>query len=344
MAYTGDDKWLGVWKPPASGSVFGQLFGGGSERPPITGGATLSPQFSPERTEGWGAGNWWETPNVHWSTPSTATGALIEGTRQPDTELALPSWASDYADPQSFYNAYRGWHEDLRPGIVGSMQSAAAAEAKNEAALQAAREQLLGTQGEMNAAYELWEADPFRTAALTGLQEQAAPGYDVISDKQQAANDLQIAQMYARNLSAAQASAAGRGVAGGGVAAGQQAAIRSYADAAGLDLAARTEGINKQARQNALAALGQLSSAYGRTDLAWQNSMAEVSRGLAAIDAGVDYQPTDFTTFDMLSFAMERERAEAEQIEQYMDQWGQQQETDLLDLILPAWGIKQLVG
>ena len=57
MAYTSDDKWLGVLKPPASGSVFGQLFGGGSERPPITGGATLSPQFSPERTEGWGAGN-----------------------------------------------------------------------------------------------------------------------------------------------------------------------------------------------------------------------------------------------------------------------------------------------
>jgi hypothetical protein len=259
------------------------------------------------------------------------------GWRVDPFQASLPAFldypGSGFSDPESWYRAYQGMPDELRSSFEANQASAASAYAARERNRAGGVGELRRRMNAFENAYELWQADPFRAAALESLETQASPEYSFVSPQQRAAMDLQIAQSHARNQAVAEASAAARGVSGGGPAGGNEAAMRAYADTAGLLLGGQVDAANAESRARAADALGRLNALYGNVDLAYQGGLNQLSGGIADLKSGDVYEPTDYTAFAELAHAMQSYDESLRLQEEGLDAFREQQEPGLRDFL-----------
>lgn len=306
----GVSDWVRTTQQP--GSLAYTLFGGA---PPITPTGRSQPRGGVDKTPanaGYGATDWWTQGGHQWQGNQTIQ-------RNPTTSVGvgLPDWAQgSYADPRSFYEAYQTLDPSLRPFFVGSLQSAAAAQQKEEAARDAAIGTLTDQREGVAQALGDYQSDPNRQMVLDRYAAMSAPDYAAITPEETRAMRQRIAQGYARAQQAAEVTAAGRGAGAGGVGTQRMAQLQGGADARGVEIDAQVAAANAAARQRALEVLQGAQGDEAQIELAYNNLLSGLSDQIAGYQTSLDYVPTDNTLWG----ALDEAKRQAESGEEFRDE------------------------
>lgn len=294
----------------------------------------------------WSQGDWWTNSNLSFDqagqggfnyllpegvdsplgTPGTS-GAQYANQSYATQNLEVPEWAVQDT-PAAFYDWYQN-EGGNQPGVQATLVDTLEKNKLNEEARQSSLAFLQGGITDLTSAYEVWQADPYRMAALEGYQRRLEPGYSVVSPEEERAMDLRIAQSTQSNLARTNARAGGRGVASGGANLGTLAGIQGQALAAEVGVDAQIASANEQARLMATQGLGALSAQQAGIDLAYNQGLAQYTGAQANVEAGQQFNPTDFTAFGALQTAQERWEVEDERFNRALASYEKSQEFDL---------------
>lgn len=314
----------------------GQQWAGSALRQGIRGAregwqGALSPQTPEEVTapdpnpfDNYQSDTWWETPG--FTDFQGGTGYLSytapDGgqTTQARFGTELPEWAqNDYMDPGAFYAAYEGRLPENRADWIGNMQSAYLARRDNEGAHQRGLDILSEQYARLQGDAADWRNDPNRAAIMEELARRSDPDFNVISDRERAAADLEIAQRYASTMARSQANQAGRGVAGGSAGGSVDRAIEARANALGMTLGAGYDRMDDEARSRALGMLTSTTGAYEGLDQAYSNAMDRMAAERAKSERDIQYIPSDSVPWADLDFAREDAARQEDLFREAMD-------------------------
>lgn len=285
------------------------------------GKATVGGQRQPAQIN---RGEWWTSPQL-----GSQAG-----------QFQLPEWAaypgSGFTGAADFYSWYQRLAEqdpDFADTALANLRSAYTAYQGREANRAAARTAIESEMDRLGSAMELFQADPFRTAAMESLQEMATPGYEMFGPREVAADRLSLAQIAAQNLARQQAAAAGRGISGGGASAGAIAGAQSAADVGGLMLGAAYDRANREAQLRAASTLAQLTQGEGRLGLSYDAAIASLANELARMEAEDVYLPQDYSVWDQLAAAQDLYDTQIAREGDAFDTWLETQKPNWLDFL-----------
>jgi hypothetical protein len=288
---------------------------------------------------------WYESPGVSWQQGQGIYQTTMRG-GQPGRvaiDTPIPEWAAaSFGDPASFYEWYQA-SKDARnfSAVRATLGSQSLAREDTRAAIDEAIGGLGGTRDTLSELLERFRSDPERAAYGETLQERSAPGYRAISETEEGAWRQRIAEAAARQERTRMAGAAGRGTARSGTTLQNVTGLRAMADAQGLRLAADVSARNEAARQEALAGLGRFTDRGVAIESAITDQLRQVDAQIAAIQAGVSFEPTDLLAFDQLEFGQEAYLDEREFAREALEQYeaeGRQAPPWLLQLALGTIG------
>lgn len=172
------------------------------------------------------------------------------------------------------------------------------------------------------------EAIATLTSSKSGIQEllanQQALDFRVVSPAEEQAQSQQIAQIGASGEGRAIQSAASRGVTQAGATLQNVASIRAQTAADDVILRSGIGGQNRNARN--------------QFEIGLTLSLAEIDRQISAIQAGVDFQPSDFLPFAQLGFGAEQFSQQSDQLDRQANSLTPQDIVRLI-LSLPGTGI-----
>jgi len=258
---------------------------------------------------GTGALQWYESPDVTFREGQggyalehpAAAGAMAR------LDTPIPDWATgSFDDPETFYQWYRAsyQHPDF-PAEQASLGSEAAAHREQERGRLAGISQLEGSQTAIRGLLERFRDDPDRAAIEASLRGYAAPGARMVGETEESAWQQRLAQAAARAEEARRVRAGATGALGGGASEYSRGAYRTLADAQGLQLSARIERANEEARRRAVGELGD----YTGSGQAFENrllvELAAIDQEIARVKAGKVVEPTDLMPYSELAFARE---------------------------------------
>lgn len=238
-----------------------------------------------------------------------------------------PEWAfypgSGFTNLNELITTYAGMDPRIRDSFLGNLRSDYDRWQREEAAYQAQLGTAQNTRDMLTSAYESWQADPYRTAAMDNLLAMSQPGYSVVPLEQQTAMHNELAQQRAMQRAIADATAAGRGISGGGAHTGRNAMIDAATRAGGLQLDASIATANEAARRDANTLLGKFAGGNESIDMAYQAALNRVNEMEAAYEGGYQIEPTDFAVWDTLDLAFQeldqQTKFQNEAIQEYKD-------------------------
>jgi hypothetical protein len=213
--------------------------------------------------------------------------------------------------PAEFYRTYWSAPEDQRAAIISTEQSNWDTMNRDLQAVGAGRSWLTSQQNDVDAAARTWADDPSRALVTQQLTERTSPGYSFFSPTERTAAELSVAQSAARAQNLNETSAAAHGTYGSGGMGQNAAAIQTLADTGGMQLRAQIDADEKKLKNQALQALASTTSQYNAADTAYVNAGNQLAGALAALESGVDFQPTDYTVWPTLAAAEDRAASEA---------------------------------
>lgn len=258
-----------------------------------------------------GAGDqreWYDYPDVRFTTLGRVPDQEYVAHLGPLARTALPTipaWAAgEFSDPRLFYEWYSGMPPEQQRWVKGALSATNVARQEDYAANQRAIDVLRDAIAQLEGGRERFLSDPRWESLLSTIQGYATGATPAISPEELTAARLGLAQRYAREEAGAQASAAQRGVGASGNIQQTLDPMRVYTDVGGLQLAAQARAENRRAQLAATADLGRLLGGREQVSLAYQTELDRLASGIAAIEAGEDYEPTDIMAFDELAFAM----------------------------------------
>ena len=177
------------------------------------------------------------------------------------------------------------------------------------------------------------EAIATLTGSKTSIQEllsnQAALDFRVVSREEEQAQSQQITQIGATGEGRAIQSAASRGVTQSGATLQNVASIRAQTAADDVILRSSIGGQNREARN--------------QFEVGLTMAMAQIDREIADIQAGVDFQPSDFLPFAQLGFGVKQFNEQTDLLEKQANSLTPQDIVRLF-LALPGTGIPQSVA
>jgi len=275
---------------------------------------------------------WWEIPGLSFD---PATGAPI---RKPywgpgfTPDLTVPDWMG-LQGASSFYDLYQGATPEQRPAMILSEQDAWRIEQKKLAG-QAAGRQWLGEQmSSVEAGAESWANDPFRQMVMDAMSERAAPGYQFFSPMERTAAVLPIAQQTARGQAQLAGNAAARGMGAGSAAMDRSALLAGQANIGETMVRGGFDQAQRTLSQQAIANLAQTAGGYEGLDLQYQNARSQLAGALAALEMGLDFEPTDYTVWPALAEGSRQAEKQAAQAERMIAAMEEESKFDIQDLV-----------
>jgi hypothetical protein len=307
-------------------------------------GSVRTNQAPPPRAA-FGQGAWYDTPGLRFNpqNPFQAWDRDV-GAYQ---GLQVPEWMTD---PPTFYGVYQSAPENYRSAVIGNERSRMEAQARTLAGQSAGRTALQNQARDVNQAAASWADDPGRARALDEMMRRTSPDYSFFSPTERTAVTQPVGQAYARQNAQMQAEQAGRGTWGGGGAIEDSSALRVLADAQGTQLRAQIDAQEKELKNQALATLAGTTAAYNAADTAYLNAGNQLAGALAALEAGLDFEPTDYTVWPALSEAQSRAEDEATFRDEALRQMEEESKfnfQDLAELFLSGQGsgaVPQAIG
>jgi hypothetical protein len=153
-------------------------------------------------------------------------------------------------------------------------------------------------------AYGRYLSDPNRQLIFGELTRRSTE--PLFTPAQRSAATNQLGQLYTQNLSRMRQRAASAGVLDTGGQSGFEAGLGTATESANLQLKATMDAADRQAQDNALQLLSQYQAADVGLTQGFVNDLARISGGIAALEAGLEVQPTDFMAFRAVQFAQQQ--------------------------------------
>ena len=291
------------------------------------------------------ADGWWNDPNLLFRGGNVYRRGSLPGGRTSYSRVQVtpPAWLGQGVTPESFYGTYRGLYgggssqeQAIANAYLTNMQSTHAANQATQQNIDSAKNTLGGAHEQAQSSWITFQQDPARQQVLSTLTQQASPDYEMIGPAQEGAYRLRIQQAAARAANEQATRAAQRGQLFSGDALSRGASTSTIADAAGVNLAATIEAANRDARTRALEGLGEASRGYAGMDLAYENAINELNRGIALLEAGQPVQATDYLPFANLSIASNQALTDANRFEQALKDYERESAMGIEDWITLA--------
>lgn len=233
-----------------------------------------------------------------------------------------------------------GLDPSLRPFVLSTIQSQEEEERKQQAALESGINTLGGSRSTFADLLAQYQGDPVRANLTSRLTELAAPDARLIpiEVEQQAIGD--IARAGTRRYDDLLAAAADRGQALAPGTALDLNALNAQIEGEAGRTRADIAGRNEFGRRSALEALDRFSNASYQLENQLTSALSRVDAEIAALQAGQEFIPTDYTAFAELDFGQQA-YADAQRFAQEALSGAEQaQQFDILDLLPFLFGLR----
>jgi hypothetical protein len=251
--------------------------------------------------------NWWNQPNLQFDT----TGNPIVGSLNPNLDVSIPPWMT--MDPQEFYTLYNdpAFDATTRAGMIATMKSEYEANQRNLAGQDRGREWLGGAMDRTATDAASWADDPYRQMVMESMSERAAPGYQFFSPMERTSAVLPIAQQMARGNAQMAAGAAARGMSGSGAELQRSGLLAGQANIGETMVRAGMDASQRSLSQQAVSDLARTTAGYEGVDQQYLNASNQLAGALAALEMGIEFEPTDYTVWPALAEASRQAEQEA---------------------------------
>lgn len=250
---------------------------------------------------------------------------------------------------EQFFNYVRSFGSGgIPPAIEADILQTVANARDLETGRQRALERTQGAFGRVTGELQGFQDDPERQAISRLLMERATT--DQFGAVERSAAQLALARGSAIAESNAGAIAANRGVAGGGLSSARQAALETGTVAAGQQLSAQFDALNRTAQDRAAELLGRFETSGNQLELAYSYELTAIDELIAGLETDVPLTEIDFLAFEMLEFGREVYMANEAYRQASLEAFEESQAydwgafvSDALDFV-SAGGIKALEG